>query len=151
MLAFCDGACRVSNPGLAASSWVLYEEVTSTIVPRWREFHSDAIVWPGLNTNNYAEYKGLLMLLSYLSNMEFSGVTIYSDSQLIVKQVNREWGSKPPLTSYADTAYTLLLRGGHTLKHMRGHNKDERVELHFGNDKADWLCNQVLDAHQERN
>lgn len=151
MLAFCDGACRVSNPGLAASSWVLYVGKASVFGPAWQELRSDAAVHPGLNTNNYAEYQGLLMLLHYLGTSKFTGVTIYSDSQLVVKQVNREWGSKPPLASYADTAYTLLLRGGHTLKHMRGHNKDERIELHFGNDRADLLCNQVLDEYQERN
>lgn len=148
MIAFTDGACRQSNPGLAASSWVLYDGIGL----QWKELHNSAVVHSGLNTNNYAEYQGLLMLLHYLDNMtKFTGVTIYSDSQLVVKQVNREWGSKPPLASYADTAYTLLLRGGHTLKHMRGHNKDERIELHFGNDRADLLCNQVLDEYQERN
>lgn len=142
MMGFCDGACRQSNPGLAASSWVLYE---GQVV----ECYS-AVVHPGLNTNNFAEYKGLLDLLSYLTLVGITGVTIYSDSQLVVKQVNREWNSKPPLTSYADEAYTLLVRGNHSLHHMRGHNKDERTELHFGNDRADLLCNQVLDEYQER-
>ena len=144
MVGFCDGACRVSNPGLAASSWVLYDDAS-------KEYTSDAIVLPGLQTNNYAEYKGLIMLLGYLYNMKFKGVTIYSDSQLVVKQVNREWSANPPLNSYADTAYTLLVKGGHTLLHMRGHNKDERTYLHYGNDRADELCNLVLDQYQERN
>lgn len=141
LTAYVDGACRISNPGLAASSYVVYDGD--------KEIEAQAVTHPGLNTNNYAEYSALMALL-YLADVKgWRRMTIYSDSKLVVLQSTGKWPVKKEyLKKYADTCRALLIRGQHTLVHMRGHEKDEHIELHKGNNRADELCNEVLDAYQ---
>lgn len=141
LVAYVDGACRVSNPGLAASSFVLYDE--------GHEIATWAFVHPGLNTNNFSEYMALLGFLVQAEKKVWKNVLIYSDSKLVVMQSTGQWAVlKEELKKFANTATVMLIRGGHALYHMRGHEKDERIELHAGNNRADELCNEVLDAFQ---
>ncbi len=143
--AYVDGACRVSNPGLAASSYVVYDEGL-------REIEAQAATHPGLNTNNFAEYSALLAFLYLAENRGWKNVLIYSDSKLVVMQSTGQWAVKEgSLEKFARTAQALLIRGGHDLRHMRGHEKDPRKGLHRGNNRADELCNVVLDEYQRKN
>ena len=142
-VAYVDGACRISNPGLAASSYVIYDEGC-------RELESDAAVLDGLNTNNFAEYKGLLWLLIRAEEAGWRNITIYSDSSLVVNQCVGSWSVSSKFANFANTAQALLIRGGHKLYHMRGHEKDPRKGLHRGNSRADALCNEALDAFQAK-
>jgi ribonuclease HI len=143
MTAYVDGACRRTNPGLAASSYVVYDEGC-------RELASDAAVHSGLNTNNYAEYMGLLWFLIQAEKVGWRNVTIYSDSSLVVNQCVGGWSVSSKFANIANTAQALLIRGGHKLFHMRGHEKDPRKGLHRGNNRADELCNKVLDEFQAK-
>ena len=133
LTAYCDGACRVSNPGQTSAAWVLYDgdaEVSSY----------GLYLGPMLHTNNYAEFWGLILLLSNLERTGVSGVTIYCDSQLVVNQVNTEWAIKNIDNAYlAYQAYAMLVRGRHKLIHVKGHNGDK------GNERADELANEALD------
>lgn len=60
-------------------------------------------LWHG--TNNQAEYLTLIEALRYAGEMKLQNVVIYSDSQLIVNQVNGEWRVKDanlqPLRNHA--------------------------------------------------
>ena len=141
LTAYVDGACRISNPGLAASSYVIYDEGC-------RELEADAFVLSGLKTNNFAEYTGLLFLLNRAEAAGWKGVTIYSDSSLVVNQCVGGWSVSSKFSNFANTAQALLIRGGHKLYHMRGHEKDPRKGLHRGNSRADELCNEALDEFQ---
>ena len=57
--AYCDGACRVSNPGVTSCAWVVYEGEREVK-------HQAYFLGPELHTNNYAEFQGLIKLLEHL-------------------------------------------------------------------------------------
>ena len=133
LTAYCDGACRVSNPGQTSAAWVLYDggiEIAAY----------GLYLGPMLHTNNYAEFWGLILLLSNLECTGIGGVTIYCDSQLVVNQVNIEWAIKNIDNAYlAYQAYAMLVRGRHKLIHVKGHDGNK------GNERADQLANEALD------
>lgn len=134
--AYCDGACRKGNPGLCACAFAIYESgkpVSS----------AGFFLGPELHTNNYAEYKSLLYLLSELSIRNLTHVIIYTDSKLVVEQVNGNWQCrKEDLKPFMHNAYAQLLRGHHQLRHVKGHDGNE------GNELVDRLCNETLDKAQ---
>ena len=95
----------------------------------------------GLCTNNYAEYNALIEALEYVSSNFLSGskdVDIYSDSELLVKQMNSIYkvksGNLLPLFKKARSVF----------------DKDSRIRIkHISRDKnrtADWIVNRVLDG-----
>ena len=78
------GALR--NPGPAASAFVI-EDGKRTIC-----LHSEYI---GIATNNEAEYKAVIMALEYVKeNFTVRKISIFSDSQLVVRQLNGEYKVK---------------------------------------------------------
>lgn len=137
LTAYCDGACRKSNPGLCSCAWVLYDEDGK--LRDWQGY------FLGLgHTNNYAEYMGLVYLLEYLHTHGMQNVKIYSDSALVVNQVNQLWSVyNSELRRLNIQAYGLLLAGGYTLVHVSGHSGSE------GNEEADKICNDILDRNEE--
>ena len=137
LLAYTDGACRISNPGLCSCAFVIYG------LPGG-EVSQSKYLGPELHTNNFAEYMGLVLLLEFLYNNNLRNVIIHCDSSLVVNQVNQEWQiNEPEYRRMAATAYGLLVRGAHVLKHIKGHAGDT------GNERADALCNAMLDIHME--
>ena len=137
--AYTDGACRGGNPGYTSCAWVLYD---STMLEY--EMSGMHYLGPERHTNNYAEYQGLISLLKYLYQHGIRNVVIYSDSELVVNQTLGKWGATLPSTrAFAAQAYGLLAQGCHTLKHVKGHEGNK------GNERADALCNAVLDIHKE--
>lgn len=132
---YTDGACRVSNPGLCSAAFVVYDN--DKIIFEW------SMALPGLNTNNYAEYQGVLYALAWLSNQNFQRAEIFCDSRLVVEQVNGRWAcNKPDLLPFKKQAMYHLVRGSHKLTHIDGHAG------HAGNERADLLCNRELDLVQ---
>ena len=90
---YIDGACS-GNPGPAGIGVYILK---STSNYEWQPIYelSQAI---GEATNNIAEWKALIEALKFLvfHQREFANeeIVIYSDSQLMVKQVNGEWKTK---------------------------------------------------------
>jgi ribonuclease HI len=126
-----DGASR-GNPGPAAYAYVLAREGRDDI----RE--ADCL---GRMTNNQAEYEALVRALEHA--LEELGdnfrVTVYSDSELMVRQVNGDYRVKnEELRPLYQRARSLgdRFKGGLTLVHVR------RAE----NAEADALCNEALDG-----
>lgn len=135
--AYCDGACRISNPGLCSCAWVLYTATGA-------EISDSTYLGPEFHTNNYAEYQGLLRLLRWLYKANVRNVIIYCDSELVINQSLHNWNiENAELKKFADEAYGLLMQGCHVLKHCKGHDGNK------GNERADELCNVILDAHME--
>jgi probable phosphoglycerate mutase len=113
-----------------------------TCKPEWKLEQSTFLGFP--YSNNYAEYAGLIALLQYLYEQHYRNVVIYSDSKLVVEQVNQKWEvNSDELRPLMSKAYGLLVQGCHMLKHCKGHAGTK------GNEKADRLCNECLDAHME--
>ena len=83
---FIDWACQ-GNPGEAAIGAVIKEDdnVLKTL--------SQSI---GPATNNIAEYKALLATLTQAHKLAATQVNCFLDSQLVVKQMNREYKVKEP-------------------------------------------------------
>ncbi|MFH1282920.1 MAG: ribonuclease HI family protein [bacterium] len=123
---FCDGACR-GNPGPAGIGGVVKDVSGENLLK-----FSESI---GVATNNIAEYKALIFGL--MSIEKISGekeVKVFSDSELMVKQLNGYYKVKEP-------TLLLLLQEVIRLK-----NKFKKFEIsHISrskNKEADFLANQ---------
>jgi ribonuclease HI len=142
--AYTDGACRVSNPGQCACAWAIMDGYGHGYGLVYRS--AARYLGPGLHTNNYAEYQGLIDLLMWTEANHVTGLEINCDSQLVVKQVHGEWQVKhKELQPLRDLAYALITRGSHMLRWIPGHEQAIREEDRIGNTYVDKLCNEVLD------
>ena len=84
---YCDGASR-GNPG-PASYGVHIEDANGQIIADFGESLGD-------QTNNFAEYQGVIAALRYLTATEHRNVTIRLDSKLVVEQLSGRWKVKSP-------------------------------------------------------
>jgi len=125
-----DGAAR-GNPGPAGAGYVV-ETPEGTVV-------DEGAVYLGERTNNQAEYEALVHALEAAVPDVGTEIEVYSDSQLMVRQINGEYrvrnGDLRPL--YERVMRLLGRSGGWCVEHVR------RGE----NDAADALANQAIDAY----
>lgn len=115
---YCDGACYPNNPGGAmAYGFVVFKNGT--------RIHQDyGKCRPHENnTNNRAEYiavgKALRWLIDngHVTTNGHRSITVYSDSRLIVNQVNQAWQChEASLRPYWRRAVELYNRAGCTLQ-----------------------------------
>jgi len=129
---FTDGGSR-GNPGPAAGAFVLLDENQKRIFAK-AKFLPHA-------TNNIAEYTGLLTGLEKAYELGASAVKIYSDSELMVKQINGEYKVKNEgLRELFEQCFDWLTKfKSWQIKHVfREKNK-----------QADKLVNQALDAKSD--
>lgn len=82
-----DGGSR-GNPGPAAYGVVLKDEAGKIV-----KFYHEYI---GINTNNQAEYGGLIKSLELAHELGADEVHCHLDSELIVKQMRQEYKVKDP-------------------------------------------------------
>jgi ribonuclease HI len=100
LVAHIDGGAR-GNPGPAGYG-VVFEDEIGRPVAQLSEFL-------GKQTNNYAEYSGLLAALNYTLRHGFKALKVVSDSELMVKQVNGEYKvSSPTLQELHGRAMKLI-------------------------------------------
>ena len=82
-----DG-CSKSNPGIAGAGAVIYQ---------FNEEISSKIKFVGNNeTNNVAEYTGLIIGLLEAINLNIKVLTVEGDSMLVIKQMKGEYKVKSP-------------------------------------------------------
>jgi probable phosphoglycerate mutase len=130
--AHCDGGSR-GNPGLAGYGAVV-EDPQGQVVARLSEFL-------GHQTNNYAEYKGLLAVLAWALANDVRRLRVVSDSELMVRQMKGIYRVKNPgLKPLWDEARRLSLR---LEKFEIGHT------LRGGNKEADRLANAAMDRGKQ--
>jgi len=79
LIAFIDGASK-GNPGESSYAFVLGDEEGTIIM--------EAAVRIGIATNNEAEYRALLAVLDQVLTWKEKKLRVFSDSQLLVKQIN---------------------------------------------------------------
>lgn len=105
--------------------------------PFSREIHREGR-YLGVTTNNCAEYQALIAALKYCSDhLQKNAVTVYSDSELVVRQLNGMYRVRNPgLKSLHREADRLVQLLDASLKHV-GRDKN-RV--------ADGIVNQTLDS-----
>jgi ribonuclease HI len=84
---YSDGAAR-GNPGLAGAGAVLVE-ANGRVVERLGKFL-------GVQTNNYAEYMGLLLGLKRAKELGVQEVEVFADSELMIRQLGGRYQVKSP-------------------------------------------------------
>jgi len=128
LTAHCDGGSR-GNPGPAAFGAVI-EDGRGQEVVRMAEFL-------GRQTNNFAEYSGLLAVLHWAVEHGAKRLRVISDSELMVKQMKGQYKvSNPGLRPMWEEAKRLARQlEGFEIRHT----------LRGGNKKADGLANEAMD------
>ena len=100
LVAFVDGGAR-GNPGPSGYGVVFEDEVGRPV--------ANLSEYLGRQTNNYAEYSGLLAALNYTLRHGFKALKVISDSELMVKQINGEYKvSNPVLKELHQRAMQLI-------------------------------------------
>src|SRR5262249_14707123 len=82
-----DGGAR-GNPGPAAYG-VVVRNAEGKIIDEIAEYL-------GIQTNNFAEYSGLLAALEYAVREKYPSLKVVSDSELLVKQMKGQYRVKNP-------------------------------------------------------
>ena len=131
--AHCDGGSR-GNPGPAGFGAVI-EDPRGQVVARLSEFL-------GRQTNNFAEYKGLLAVLAWARERDVPQLRVVSDSELMVKQMKGQYRvSSPALLPLWEEARRLA---GQLERFEIAHT------LRGGNREADRLANEAMDKGMGR-
>ena len=132
-IAHCDGGSR-GNPGPAGYGAVV-EDPQGNVVARLSEFL-------GRQTNNFAEYKGLLAVLAWAKGHGARQLRVVSDSELMVKQMKGQYKvASPGLRPLWEEAKRL----------SRELDRFEmRHTLRGGNQEADRLANEAMDKGMGR-
>lgn len=127
---FTDGGSR-GNPGNSACAYFLYEN--ESVV-----FFDGKFL--GQNTNNFAEYSGLLMGIEKIAKLKIEkDIEIYMDSELVVKQINGEYKiNNVTIKEFCTKIHSIL-----------GKFKSYKINhiLRAENSNADRLVNIILDQH----
>jgi probable phosphoglycerate mutase len=131
--AHCDGGSR-GNPGPSGYGAVV-EDPAGHVVARLSQFL-------GIQTNNYAEYSGLLAVLNWAIENGAKYLRVVSDSELMVKQMKGQYKvASPVLRPLWEQARRLSA-------------KLDRIEMRHtlrgGNQEADRLANEAMDKGMGR-
>jgi ribonuclease HI len=129
---YIDGAAR-GNPGPAAYAVVIAR-------PGHPPFEEAGTL--GTATNNVAEYTALVRGLERAAELGLKSVAVFSDSELLVKQMNGEYRVKHPDLLPLYEAANRLKRAFDrvTITHVRREQ----------NARADALCNRALDGERRK-
>lgn len=86
-----DGLCEANPGGWMSWAWVALARDASVLA------HGGTCSPPQSgNTNNWAEYQGLIAGLRWLQRHGHTGVRVRGDSQLVVNQVGGQWATNAP-------------------------------------------------------
>jgi ribonuclease HI len=128
LVAHIDGGAR-GNPGPAGYG-VTVEDSEGKPVAELNEFL-------GIQTNNYAEYNGLLAALDFALKQGERNLRVLSDSELLVKQLKGQYKvSSPALKELYDRARNMIRElDWFSIEHVRRERNKE----------ADALANEAMD------
>ena len=132
--AHCDGGSR-GNPGPSGYGAVV-ENPQGQVVARLNRFL-------GIQTNNYAEYSGLLAVLQWAIENGARQLRVVSDSELMVKQMKGQYKVKSPglVPLYQEAKRMAVRLDRFEMRHT----------LRGGNKEADRLANEAMDQGMGKN
>jgi len=133
LIAHIDGGAR-GNPGPAGYGVVITDQAGHKI--------ATLSEYLGQQTNNYAEYNGLLAALHYALAHGYKALRVISDSELLVRQIKGVYKVKSPsLQELYDRAKELIGKlDWFSIEHvLRGKNRE-----------ADGLANAAMDKSMGR-
>jgi len=132
VIAYTDGASR-GNPGPAAAGFILTDSNGAQLQAK--------AFFIGHNTNNVAEYTGVVKALEAAVKINAERLTVFSDSQLVVRQINGEYKVKSEqIRPLFQQAVELLGRFG---------NWKVQFVCREKNKEADKLVNQALNIEKD--
>ena len=126
--AHCDGGSR-GNPGPSGYGAVV-EDPQGRVVARLGEFL-------GIQTNNFAEYSGLLAVLKWAIENGAKQMRVISDSELMVKQMQGKYKVASPVLR---PLFEEARKRSRQLERF-----EMRHTLRGGNQEADRLANEAMD------
>ena len=126
-----DGGAR-GNPGPAAYG-VVVRNAKGEVIDEIAEYL-------GIQTNNYAEYSGLLAALEYALREKHASLKVLSDSELLVKQMKGQYKVKNP------GLLELYERARAMVRKLERFSIDHVLREY--NHEADRLVNKVLDSRK---
>ena len=131
--AHCDGGAR-GNPGPAGYG-VLIQNADGAVLAELSEFL-------GIQTNNFAEYSGLLAVLDFALTHNHRRLRVVSDSELMVKQIQGKYQVKSPILRplYDQARKKIAQLEAFEITHALRHKNKE----------ADRLANQAMDCAMRR-
>jgi probable phosphoglycerate mutase len=132
--AHCDGGSR-GNPGPSGYGAVL-EDAAGRVLAELSQFL-------GIQTNNYAEYSGLLGVLRWAIEHNVKRLRVISDSELMVKQMQGKYAVKSPVLKPLFDEAKIMAR--------RIPSFEMRHTLRGGNKVADKLANDAMDQGMGKN
>ena len=128
LIAYTDGGAR-GNPGPAGYGVVIKDE-TGQKVAALSEYL-------GHQTNNFAEYQGLIAALEFAVKHGPRALKVISDSELLVRQINGMYKVKNP------TLKDLHGRAKELIAQLEWFSIDHALREH--NREADRLANEAMD------
>jgi len=133
LIAHCDGGSR-GNPGPSGYGAVI-EDSKGKVLAELSEFL-------GYQTNNFAEYGGLLGVLRWAVEHNVKRLRVVSDSELMVKQMKGTYAVKSPILKplFEDARKLSRQLEGFEMRHT----------LRGGNKTADRLANEAMDRGMGR-
>ena len=134
LIAHIDGGAR-GNPGPAGYGVVITDQAGRKVAALSE--------YLGHQTNNYAEYSGLLAALDYALKHGHKALKVVADSELLVKQIRGEYKVKSPslLELYQRARKMIAQLEWFSIQHV----------LRGGNQEADRLANLAMDKGMGRN
>ncbi|MBT4483640.1 MAG: ribonuclease HI family protein [Candidatus Latescibacteria bacterium] len=125
-----DGASK-GNPGPAAIGYTIEKDGVLL---------EEKYAYIGKTTNNVAEYKAFLASLKRMMELGATEVTVYSDSELVVRQINGIYKVKNPGLKPLYTEIKMLLTELDSCKVIHVNREN--------NSLADNLANRALKEHK---
>ncbi len=131
LVIYSDGGSR-GNPGKSAYAIVVTQD--GKVIHEHTEFL-------GINTNNYAEYRGLIAGITKALEMKAVSVEFVMDSELVIKQMRGEYKVKSPniMELHKDAKALSSLIPDVTFTHVKRENRFVS--------RADSLLNAEMDRH----
>jgi len=133
LLAYCDGGAR-GNPGPAGYGVVIKNEKGEKVAALSE--------YLGHQTNNFAEYKGLIAALEYAVEHGPKALKVVSDSELLVRQIKGIYKVKNP------TLRDLHSRAKELIAQLEWFSIGHALREH--NQEADRLANAAMDEGMGR-
>jgi ribonuclease HI len=133
LIAYTDGGAR-GNPGPAGYGVVVQDESSKKI--------AELSQYLGHQTNNFAEYQGLIAALEYALEHGYKALKVISDSELLVRQIKGIYKVKSPILRdlHARSKQLVAQLDWFSIGHaLREHNRD-----------ADRLANEAMDKGTNR-
>jgi ribonuclease HI len=130
LIIYTDGASR-DNPGYAAIGYIIMRD---------KKILEERGEYIGVTTNNQAEYRALIKALKAARKYEPEKITCYSDSKLMINQLNGEWKVKDVQLQDLHSEIKRLEKDFKKVKYLHVNRDNPGVS------RCDALANRALDA-----